>query len=82
MAMITLAIVGGWLTSVSISVHAADATTSEAREIAKDAYIYGFPMVDNYRIQHAYFIDVGNPEYKGPVGCAIFSNRLRAVVFS
>jgi hypothetical protein len=66
MAMMTLAIVGGWLTSVSISVHAADVTTSEAREIAKEAYIYGFPMVDNYRIQHAYFVDAGNPEYKGP----------------
>jgi hypothetical protein len=64
--MMTLAIVGGWLTSVSISVHAADVTTSEAREIAKEAYIYGFPMVDNYRIQHAYFVDAGNPEYKGP----------------
>ena len=24
------------------------------------------PMVDSYRIQHAYFVDAGNPEYKGP----------------
>ena len=38
----------------------------EARAIAKEAYIYGFPMVDNYRIQHAYFVDSKNPEYKGP----------------
>jgi len=38
----------------------------EARAIAKEAYIYGFPMVDSYRIQHAYFVDAGNPEYKGP----------------
>jgi hypothetical protein len=22
--------------------------------------------VDSYRIQHAYFVDRGNPEYKGP----------------
>ena len=26
-------------------------TTNEARAIAKEAYIYGFPMVDSYRIQ-------------------------------
>jgi hypothetical protein len=38
----------------------------EARAIAKEAYIYGFPMVDSYRIQHAYFVDTKNPEYKGP----------------
>ena len=36
----------------------------EARAIAKEAYIYGFPLVDSYRIQHAYFVDRGNPEYK------------------
>jgi len=43
-------------------------TTSptEARAIAKAAYIYGFPMVDSYRIQHAYFVDTHNPEYKAP----------------
>jgi hypothetical protein len=45
---------------------AANASESEARAIAKEAYIYGFPMVDNYRIQHAYFVDPKNPEYKGP----------------
>lgn len=40
----------------------------QAREIAKDAYIYGFPMVDHYRIQHAYFEDRNNPEFKAPWG--------------
>src|SRR3954462_113006 len=39
---------------------------AEARPIAKEAYIYGFPIVDNYRIQHAYWMDKTNPEYKGP----------------
>ena len=38
----------------------------EARAIAKEAYVYGFPLVDNYRIQHAYFQDSNHPEYKGP----------------
>jgi len=50
----------------STRAQAADVTAAEARAIAKEAYVYGFPMVDNYRIQHAYFVDTGNPEYKGP----------------
>jgi len=41
-------------------------TPAEARTIAKDAYVYGFPIVDNYRIQHAYWVDKTTPEYKGP----------------
>jgi hypothetical protein len=40
-------------------------TPEQARSIAKDAYIYGFPMVDNYRIQHSYFVNKEGPEYKG-----------------
>lgn len=39
-------------------------TPAEARAIAKDAYVYGFPVVDNYRIQYAYFVDRQNPEFK------------------
>jgi hypothetical protein len=42
------------------------ATPAEVRAIAKEAYIYGFPMVDSYRIQHAYFVDPDNPEFKAP----------------
>lgn len=40
-------------------------TPEQARAIAKEAYIYGFPMVDNYRVQYAYFVDKQDPEYKG-----------------
>jgi hypothetical protein len=64
-AAMTLAIAVG-LVSVPPSVQAADVTAAEARAIAKEAYIYGFPVVDDYRIQHAYFVDTSNPEYKGP----------------
>jgi hypothetical protein len=42
-------------------------TPDEARAIAKDAYIYGFPMVDSYRIMFAYWVDKGGAEYKGPI---------------
>jgi hypothetical protein len=41
-------------------------TPAEARAIAKGAYVYGFPMVDNYRIQYSYFQDRNNPEFKAP----------------
>lgn len=41
-----------------------EVTAAEAKAIAKEASIYGFPMVDNYRVQHAYFVDRDNPEFK------------------
>jgi hypothetical protein len=45
---------------------AADLTPQEARAIAKEAYIYGYPMVDGYRILHAYCVDAKSPEHKAP----------------
>jgi hypothetical protein len=45
---------------------AADLSPEQARSIAKDAYIYGYTLVDSYRILHAYNVDQANPEYKGP----------------
>ena len=39
-------------------------TPAEARAIAKEAYIYGFPVVDSYRILYSYFVDRSDPEYK------------------
>jgi hypothetical protein len=39
-------------------------TPAEARAIAKEAYIYGFPMVDNYRVEYFYFVDASGPEFK------------------
>jgi hypothetical protein len=48
-------------------------SAAEARAIAKEAYIYGFPMVDSYRIQHSYFVDRGGAEFKTGWN-AIFNN--------
>jgi len=42
-----------------------EVSVEQVREIAKQAYIYGYPMVDNYRIQHSYFVDQQDPNYKG-----------------
>ena len=51
--------------ALPLSSKAAELTPTEVRAIAKEAYIYGFPMVDSYRVQHAYFVDSKNPEFKG-----------------
>jgi hypothetical protein len=40
-------------------------SAAEARQIVRDAYLYGFPVVDSYRIQYSYFVDRSNREYKG-----------------
>src|SRR5213082_1437834 len=52
--------------ALNITSRAADPTPAEARAIAKEAYVYGFPLVDNYRIQYGYFVDTKNPEFKAP----------------
>jgi hypothetical protein len=44
----------------------AGVTPTEARAIAKEAYVYGFPLVDSYRIQYDYFVDSKGPEFKAP----------------
>jgi hypothetical protein len=41
---------------------------ADARRIAKEAYVYGFPLVDSYRIQYKYFVDSKDPEFKAPWG--------------
>lgn len=41
-------------------------TADEARQIARDAYVYGFPIVDSYRVMHSYFVDRGGNAFKAP----------------
>lgn len=38
---------------------------SDARAIAKDAYIYGFPMVVNYQTMYKQAIDTASKDYRG-----------------
>ena len=40
-------------------------TAKEAKQIAKEAYIYGFPLVLNYKTMYDYAVDTKSPEYKG-----------------
>ena len=39
----------------------------QTKQIAEQAYIYGFPMVMNYAVFHDYFIDKSSPGYKAPL---------------
>src|SRR5262245_51197761 len=39
-------------------------SATEVRAIAKEATIYGFPLVDSYRIQYSYFVEHSSPEFK------------------
>lgn len=40
-------------------------SASDARAIAKEAYIYGFPMVVNYQTMYKQAIDKSSPDYRG-----------------
>ncbi len=62
-----------------------DMPPGEARAIAKEAYIYGFPMVMNYKTIYNYVTDETSPDYKGPfnkLACEarVFTPKDRAVV--
>jgi hypothetical protein len=38
----------------------------EARAIAREATIYGVPMLENYRIMYSYFVNRSDPDFKAP----------------
>ena len=73
------ALAGAAIGSVAVAASAStapDLTPAEARAIAKEAYVYGYPLVDHYRVQHAFFVDRDNPEYKGTWNTVISSARV------
>ena len=60
-------------------------TPKEATQIAKEAYIYGFPLVLNYKTMYDYAVDTKSPEYKGDfneLGCVarVYTPEDRAVI--
>src|ERR1700684_2560787 len=52
--------------ALTFPARAGEISPIEARAIAKEAYIYGFPLVDNYRVEYSYFVDHQDPEFKAP----------------
>jgi hypothetical protein len=62
-----------------------DISAEEAQAIAKEAYVWGFPMVMGYKTMYAYVIDRENKDYKGPfnqMSCEarVFTPQDKAVV--
>jgi len=55
------------LTACSSSNQQSDSglSVADARAIAKEAYIYGFPMVANYQTMYKQAIDTSSPDYRG-----------------
>jgi hypothetical protein len=44
----------------------ATADLARIRAIARDAYVFGFPMVETYKTMYAQAMDKDDPNYKGP----------------
>jgi hypothetical protein len=44
------------------------ATSDDARSIARDAYIYAYPMLENYNTMYKQIVDRNAPEYVGGFG--------------
>lgn len=55
------------LLAVSAStVRSQDLTPDEAEAIAREGYIYGFPIVESYKAMYAHAVDADSTEYKAP----------------
>jgi len=57
----------------------------QARQIAKEAYVYGLPLVMNYKTMYIYTVLKGNPEYKAPFNeianiARVFTSKDKAFV--
>lgn len=71
--------------SVACTSSTPEITPDEARAIAKEAYVYGFPMVMGYKLMYAYTVNEQSPEYKAPfnhMGCEarLYTPEDKAVV--
>ncbi len=66
LASVLLALLVVLLAAATTAGAATPVTPAEARAIAKEAYVYGYPIVDNLRVQYSYFTDKASAEYKAP----------------
>ncbi|PHS02183.1 MAG: hypothetical protein COA78_21780 [Blastopirellula sp.] len=51
-------------------------TPTEAQAIAREAYIYGFPIVENYQLMHAMAIDTDGEKYAAPFNVLKHRNHI------
>ena len=77
--MRTIAVIGAIAVAAALVAVPAEAQAvppAEVRAIAKDAVIWGFPLVDSYRVQYSYFVDRGGAEYKAPWNTLVNNARV------
>ena len=77
--MRTIAVIGAITVAgalLAAPARAQSVSPAEVRAIAKDAVIWGFPLVDNYRVQYSYFVDRNGPEYKAPFNTLVNNARV------
>ena len=77
--MRTIAVIGAITIAgalLAAPAHAQSVPPAEVRAIAKDAVIWGFPLVDSYRVQYSYFVDRGGAEYKAPWNTLVNNARV------
>ncbi len=53
-------------------------TPAEARKLTREAYIYGYPLIENYRTMFFFALDKGSAEYKGPFNTIVHLSRASA----
>lgn len=52
-----------------------DITPAEARKLTREAYVYGYPLIENYRSMFFFALDKGSREYKGPFNTIVHLSR-------
>lgn len=51
-------------------------TPAQVRALVKEAYIWGYPIVDTYRINYDYFVNTAHPEFKATWNNLTHNTRL------
>jgi hypothetical protein len=80
-----LMLAAGLVSSGRLAQAAPSATPSEARTIAQEAYIYGYPLVENYKTLYAQAVEQGGPNFKAPFNqigntAAVFTPKDTAII--
>ncbi len=55
------------LTLALLPARADEPGPAEITQIAREAYLWGYPIVDNYSVLYNYALDPSSPEYKAPL---------------
>jgi hypothetical protein len=61
---------------VAVTTQEVTLSGEEAQQIAREAFIYGFPMVVNFKTLNAYVLDRNSPEHKGDFNELVCEARL------